>query len=175
MKQKIKRILSGFLAVLTLFTTLFSNGNFVYAASAEAHISLWNGSVKSHEKISEFSRQYSGDILYSMIDGHSAYCMNHGLSAKNSQLMTSDTNPKTQLSADERKLLAYCMYFGYSSTENKAPTDEQRDQYIATQAMVWIITEGLFGTDKADSAASKICAVAPNAGNSYAYYSQRYD
>lgn len=68
---------------------------------------FWNGSVTSHEKISEFSRQYSGDILYSMIDGHSAYCMNHGLSAKNSQLMTSDTNPKTQLSADERKLLAY--------------------------------------------------------------------
>ena len=175
MKQKIKRILSGFLAVLTLFTTLFSNGNFVYAASAEAHISLWNGSVKSHEKISEFSRQYSGDILYSMIDGHSAYCMNHGLSAKNSQLMTSDTNPKTQLSADERKLLAYCMYFGYSSTENKAPTNEQRDQYIATQAMVWIITEGVFGTDKADSAASKLCAVAPNSGNSYAYYATLRD
>ena len=57
-----RRLLSGFLAVLTLFTTLFSNGNYVFAASEEANILFWNGSVTSHEKISEFSRQYSGDI-----------------------------------------------------------------------------------------------------------------
>ena len=34
MKQKWKRIMAGFLAILTIFTTLFSNGTTAFAASA---------------------------------------------------------------------------------------------------------------------------------------------
>jgi LPXTG-motif cell wall-anchored protein len=105
-----------------------------------------------------------------MIDGHSAYCMNFSLAAKGGQLMTSDENPNTSMSTAQKKLLAYCMYYGYSSTEVQAPTDEQSNQYIATQAMVWIIMEGVFGTDGADSAAGTLCACAPDPDAAYSYY-----
>lgn len=54
MKQKLRRFMAGFLAVLTMVTTLFTNGTSVYAASPSANILFWNASVKDHEVISEF-------------------------------------------------------------------------------------------------------------------------
>lgn len=84
--------------------------------------------------------------------------------------MNSDSNPNTNLSAAQEKLLAYCMYYGYSTTEAKAPTNDQCNKYIATQSMVWIIVNGIFGTSSADSAASKLCACAPDSSSSYSYY-----
>jgi len=162
--------MAGFLAMLTVFTTLFTNGTTAFAASPSANIAFWYASVKDHGVISEFNSNHTGGILYAMIDGHSAYCMNYGLSAKGGQLMNSDSNPDTNLSAAQEKLLAYCMYYGYSTTEAKAPTNDQCDQFIATQAMVWIIVNNIYGTASADSAASKLCACAPNSSASYAYY-----
>lgn len=47
MKQKFKRFFAGFLAVLTMFTTLFSSGTTAMAASPSAHIAFWNASVKN--------------------------------------------------------------------------------------------------------------------------------
>lgn len=41
MKQKMKRFMAGFLALLTVFTTLFSNGTTAFAASSSANISFW--------------------------------------------------------------------------------------------------------------------------------------
>ena len=170
MKQKFKRIMAGFLAMLTVFTTLFSNGTTAFAASPSANIAFWTASAKDHGVISEFNSKHTGGILYAMIDGHSAYCMNYGLSAKGGQLMNSDSNPNTNLSASQEKLLAYCMYFGYSTNEAKAPTNDQCNQFIATQAMVWVIVNNLFGTGSADSAASQLCACAPDSSASYSYY-----
>ena len=170
MKEKMKRFLAGFLAMLTMFTTLFSNGTTAFAASPSANISFWYASVKDHGVVTGFSRRHTGGVLYAMIDGHSAYCMNFGLSASGGQLMTSDTNANTSMTAAQEKLLAYCMYYGYSSTENDEPNDKQKNEYIATQAMVWIIMEGLFGTDTANQAASDICVCAPSSSDSYSYY-----
>ena len=170
MKQKIKRIMAGFLAMLTVFTTLFSNGTTAFAASPSANIAFWTASAKDHGVISEFNSKHTGGILYAMIDGHSAYCMNFGLSAKGGQLMNSDSNPNTSLSASQEKLLAYCMYYGYSTTEAKAPTNDQRDKFIATQAMVWIIVNNIYGISSGDSAAKKLCDCAPDASASYSYY-----
>lgn len=170
MKQKLRRIMAGFLAILTMFTTLFTNGTTAFAASSSANIAFWVASSKDHGVISEFNSNHKGGILYAMIDGHSAYCMNFGLSAKGGQLMNSDSNPNTNLSAAQEKLLAYCMYYGYSTTEAKAPTNDQCNKYIATQSMVWIIVNGIFGTSSADSAASKLCACAPDSSSSYSYY-----
>ncbi len=144
MKQKLRRFMAGFLAVLTMFTTLFTNGTTAFAASSSANIAFWVASSKDHGVISEFNSNHKGGILYAMIDGHSAYCMNFGLSAKGGQLMTSDSNPDTNLSAAQEKLLAYCMYYGYSTTEAKAPTNDQCNKFIATQSMVWIIVNGGF-------------------------------
>lgn len=170
MKQKFRRFMAGFLAILTMFTTLFTNGTTAFAASSSANIAFWVASSKDHGVISEFNSRHTGSILYAMIDGHSAYCMNFGLSAKGGQLMSSDSNPNTNLSAAQEKLLAYCMYYGYSTTEAKAPTNDQRNKFIATQSMVWIIVNGIFGTSSADSAASKLCACAPDSSSSYSYY-----
>lgn len=170
MKQKFRRFMAGFLAVLTMFTTLFTNGTTAFATSSSANIAFWVASSKDHGVISEFNSKHTGSILYAMIDGHSAYCMNFGLSAKGGQLMNSDSNPNTNLSAAQEKLLAYCMYYGYSTTEAKAPTNDQRNKFIATQSMVWIIVNGIFGTSSADSAAGKLCACAPDSSSSYSYY-----
>ena len=170
MKQKLKRFMAGFLAMLTMITSFFTNGTFAYAASASANIAFWNATVKDHGVISEFNSNHTGPVLYAMIDGHSAYCMNYGLSAKGGQLMTSDTNSNTSLSAVQEKLLAYCMYYGYSTTEAKAPTNDQCNKFIATQAMVWVIVNNLYGTSSADSAANKLCASAPDSKAAYSYY-----
>ena len=175
MKQKFKRLTAGLLAVLMIFTSLFANGTTAFAASSSANISFWYASVKDHGVISEFNSNHTGGILYAMLDGHSAYCMNYGLSAKGGQLMNSSPNPSTSMSASQEKLLTYCLYYGFSSTDVSSPSNDQSNKYIATQAMVWIIVANIFGTSSADSAASKLCACAPDSSASYSYYESLRD
>ena len=171
MKFKVKRFMAGFLAVLTVFTSLFANGSTVFAASPSANIAFWNASVRDSGEVSELKAGYNhGKILYAMLDGHTAYCMNFGLAASGGQLMNSYENSRTSLTDTQALYLRYCLYYGFSSTTTAAPSNDQADQYIATQATVWIIEKGIFGTSSADSAASKLCATAPNPTNSYNYY-----
>ena len=171
MKQKWKRLLAGFLAILTMFSAMFTNGTTAFAASASAKISFWNASTKSSGEVSELKAGYNhGKVLYAMIDGHTGYCMNFGLSADGGQLMNSYDNASTSLTAQQEKLLSYCLYYGFSSSTVAAPNNDQANAYIATQSMVWIIANGIFGTGSADSAASKLCATAPDSSASYNYY-----
>ena len=80
MKQKWKRFLAGFLAILTMFSAMFTNGTTAFAASASAKISFWNASTKASGEASELKAGYNhGKVLYAMIDGHTGYCMNFGL------------------------------------------------------------------------------------------------
>ena len=136
MKEKMKRLLAGFLAMLTLITTVFADSAFSYAASKNANLSLWYASAKNHGVISEFNSNHTGSIFYAMIDGHSAYCM----------------------------------YFGFSSTETKEPSNAQRNKYVATQAMVWVIVNGPFGMSSGDTAAGKLCDCAPAPKDAKSYY-----
>lgn len=171
MKQKLKRWMAGLLAVLTVFTSLFTNGTTAFAASASANISFWYASTKDSGEVSELKAGYDhGKILYAMIDGHSAYCMNFGLAAKGGQLMNSYENSSTSMTDTQALYLRYCLYYGFSSTSTSAPSNAQCDKYIATQAMVWIIEKGIFGTGSADSAAKKLCDTAPDPSSSYQYY-----
>ena len=55
MKQKLRRFMAGFLAVLTMFTTLFTNGTTAFAASSSANIAFWVASSKDHGVISEIN------------------------------------------------------------------------------------------------------------------------
>ena len=104
-------MISGILAVLTLFTTLFADWTPVFAASPSANMSFWYASVKDHDIITGFSKTHTGSILYAVIDGHSAYCMNFGLSAKGGQLMTSDTDSATTMTAEQRyQILLHQIY-----------------------------------------------------------------
>ena len=101
--------------------------------------------------------------------------MNFGLAADGGQLMNSYPNSSTSMSAQQEKLLSYCLYFGFNSNSASAPSNDQCDQFIATQAMVWIIVGNLFGTGSGDSAARKLCDTAPNPSSSYAYYTSLKD
>ena len=176
MKQKLKRFMAGFLAMLTLVGTLFTNGTTAFAASPQANIAFWNASVKNSGEVSELKPGYNhGKILYSILDGNSAYCMNFGLRADGGQLMNSYDDTSTSMSAQQRKLLSYCLYYGFNSTQKAAPSNSQCDEYIATQAMVWVIVADIFGTGSGDSAARKLCNTAPSPDSSYSYYERLRD
>ncbi len=176
MRQKRKRLAAGFMAVLTALTALFSSGGGASAASPSANIEFWYASTRDSGEVSELKPGYDhGKVLYSMLDGNSAYCMNYGLKADGGQLMNSFDNPSTSMSAQQEKLLSYCLYYGFNSTSNTAPSDGESNAYIATQAMVWVIVEGIFGTGSGDSAAWKLCNTAPDPGASYSYYESLKD
>ena len=176
MKQKLKRFMAGFLAMLTLVGTLFTNGTTAFAASPQANIAFWNASVKNSGEVSELKPGYNhGKILYSILDGNSAYCMNFGLRADGGQLMNSYDDASTSMSAQQRKLLSYCLYYGFNSTQKAAPSNSKCDEYIATQAMVWVIVADIFGTGSGDSAARKLCNTAPSPDSSYSYYERLRD
>ncbi len=171
MKMKWKRMMAGLLAMLMMLGSVFSGGYESKAASPSSNLRLWYASTKEHGVVTEFnSYTYTGNIMYAMLDGNVAYCLNYAKSADGSQSMTSSSTPKTALSAAQEKQLAYCMYYGYGNTTVAAPNNTQRNEFIATQAMVWIIEKNLFGTPQADSAAQKLCACAPSSAESYAYY-----
>ena len=176
MKQKLKRFMAGFMAMLTMIMTLFTNGTTAFAASPQANIAFWNASVKNSGEVSELKPGFNhSKILYSVLDGNAAYCMNFGLRADGGQLMNSYDNPSTEMSNEQEKLLSYCLYYGYSTNEAKAPTNDQCDEYIATQAMVWVIVANIFGTGDGDSAARKLCNTAPDPASSYNYYERLRD
>ena len=176
MKQKLKRFMAGFMAMLTLVGTLFANGTTAFAASPQANIAFWYASTKNSGEVSELKAGYNhGKILYSILDGNSAYCMNFGLKADGGQLMNSYDDASTSMSAQQRKLLSYCLYYGFNSTQKAAPSNSQCDEYIATQAMVWVIVADIFGTGSGDSAARKLCNTAPSPDSSYSYYERLRD
>lgn len=136
MKQKLKRFMAGFMAMLTLVGTLFTNGTTAFAASPQANIAFWNASVKNSGEVSELKPGYNhGKILYSILDGNSAYCMNFGLRADGGQLMNSYDDASTSMSAQQRKLLSYCLYYGFNSTQKAAPSNSQCDEYIASSTI----------------------------------------
>ena len=81
MKQKIKRITAWIMAFLSVVTSLCSNGVIkVFAASPQANMAFWNASVCNSGIVSELHPSFNnGKILYSVLDGNAAYCMNFGL------------------------------------------------------------------------------------------------
>lgn len=121
--------------------------------------------------ISEFGSSYDhGKILYAMIDGETTYCLNYAKSASNGQYMISYSNSSTSLTSEQKSYLKYCMYYGFRTSNTSGPSDSQKNKYIATQAMVWIIEKEVFNTSSATSAAKKLCASAPDSSESYNYY-----
>lgn len=171
MKKSKKRLCAAILATFTVFTSVFSGITNVMAASSSSNLKLWYASSKEHGVVTEFnSYTFTGNIMYAMLDGLTAYCMNYARSADGGQKMQSSGIPKTAMSAEQEKQLGYCMHYGHARTTEGSPTNAERNEYVATQAMVWIIEKGLFGTDKADSAAQKLCACAPSSADAYDFY-----
>lgn len=129
MKQKLKRFMAGFMAMLTLVGTLFANGTTAFAASPQANIAFWNASVCNSGIVSELHPSFNNEkILYSVLDGNAAYCMNFGLRADGGQLMNSYENPSTDMSYEQEKQLSYCLYYGYSTDEAAAPSNPDKEK-----------------------------------------------
>ena len=75
-----KRFMAGLLALLTVITSVFSGSSTTMAASSSAKLQLWYASSKEHGVVTEFnSYTYTGHIMYAMIDGATAYCMNYAV------------------------------------------------------------------------------------------------
>ena len=65
MKQKLKCFMAGFMAVLTMVMTLFTNGSTAFVASPQANIAFWYASTKNSGEVSELKAGYNhGKILY---------------------------------------------------------------------------------------------------------------
>lgn len=168
--KKIKRYFSLILALMMLVTSLgISSGITTYASTAA--LTLHYASSNNTGVISELKAGYNhGKVMYGIINNEAAYCMNYGKSADGGQSMTGSEMMQSSLSDIQREQLLYCMYYGHSRVSGAIPDDTARNEYIATQAMVWIIEANLFSTAAGDSAAVKICNSAPNATASNTYY-----
>lgn len=165
-KQKISIVL-----LLALCIQILQGHTKIHAASSSDRLVIWYASVKDTGPITEFGSTYDhGKILYAMIDGETAYCLNYAKSANNGQNMVSSNTPITSLTSEQKKYLKYCMYYGFHATNTSEPSESQKNKYIATQAMVWIIEKEVFNTSAANSAAKKLCASAPSSSESYNYY-----
>lgn len=164
-----KRYISLFMAVLITLTSFNIPAFEVKAASG---LTLHYASSSNTGPITEFGSSYNhGRAMYGIIDNEAAYCMNYGKSADGGQSMDDSTIMQSSLSDVQKRQLLYCMYYGHSRNSSAAPTEAERNEFLATQAMVWIIEAGIFGTGSDDSAASKVCASAPDGSASYSFYS----
>lgn len=171
MRQK-QRIISFLLAIMIIVSSVSGSVMTANAASAEAATWFYYASVCEHGVVSEFDSSHTGQIMYCMVDGHIGYCLNYALTAKAGTMMKSSEEPSnTSLSAKQEKLLALCLYYGYADdAPSEEPSNDKKDQFIATQSMVWIIVKGLFGTDGADNAAYTLSRCAPDPDTTYGYY-----
>ena len=175
-KHKFKRYLAGLLAIVTLVTSMVGYVP-VYAASETSTIGLWYASARPHAAVNEFNSSHTGHIFYTKVDNQVGYCMNFGLEAHSGRLYnSSDQTMLTTLSDKQDKLLAYCLYYGHSKDNiSTGPSNAESNEYIATQAVVWIIMYDIFGTSGADSAAYTLCQSAPDPSASYEYYKSLRD
>ena len=151
MKQRWKRWMAACMAVLMALPSLLAGGVSASAASPSAKLSCWNASARQVGEVPELKPGYDYDkVLYFMIDGHTGYCMNYELAAKGGQVMVSGDTRRTPLTDQEALYLRYCLYYGFSTDVTASPSADQRNQFIATQVLVWIIEKGLYGTASAD-------------------------
>ena len=92
--KKSKRLMAGLLALLTVITSVFTGSSTSMAASSSAKLQLWYASTKEHGVVTEFnSYTYTGNMMYAMIDGATAYSMNYTKYADGSQTMNSSSAP----------------------------------------------------------------------------------
>lgn len=172
--MKKKRTLYTVLAfVVVLVVGIVGTISFTVATSSKRSLTIANASERKVGVVSQYGSYNHNEMLYAYFPGdHVAYCMNFGKKAQNGTAMQSRETAKTSLSAEQKKLLCYCLHFGYNPSAPNPAGINDRNHYIGTQAQVWNICEGIFGTTSGNSAAKKVCNTAPNATEAYAYYEQ---
>lgn len=168
-----KKTITLIISFLIIVASVIGGITYTTATNKKANIMFAEASVSNSGVVSELNSSYKHEkVLYGYINGSVGYCLNYAKSANNGQVMTRSDEPQTNLSEKKKQQLALCLKFGYSSSSNATPSNAQKNKYIATQAMVWSIVEGLFNTGKDDSAARKLCDTAPDADTSYSFYKE---
>lgn len=156
------------MAILIFVTSTGITG---IVAKAASPLTLHYASVSDTGEIAELKAgYYHGKVFYGIIDGEAAYCMNYGKAAHGGQSMEGSESVQTPLSDAQLNQLLFCMNYGHSRNSTAAPDNNDKNEFLATQAMVWIIEAGIFGTGADDSAAAKVCNSAPDPAASIAYY-----
>ncbi len=172
---KHKRIIS-FLLLLALFVGMLPERS--ASAATEKKLSMYEASSKSVGTVSQFKNYagYShGKVFMNILDGRAVYCLNYGQSAHAGDTYELSNSIKTNLSATNKKRLAFCFAYGYSNTKQGNPDNSQRNKYVATQAMVWVITQNVFGNaNNAKKAGKTICNSAPGASSAYSEFESLY-
>lgn len=170
-KFKASKLFMVCITFVVIISAIIGGITFSTATNKQVNLNLKKASESSSGVISEYNSSYNHQhVLYGYLDGSVAYCLNYGKTADNGQVMTGTSSPNTSLSGEQKKLLAYCLYFGHSQSQGTEPTSTEQNKYVATQSMVWNIVTGLFNTKNGDSAAKKLCDAAPDGTSAYAYY-----
>lgn len=162
---KQKKMFGVFVAFVFIIAAIIGSIVFPRATSSiTKKLTLSEASSSYVGIISEYNSGYRHEkVLYGIINGQTAYCLNYGKTANNGQELTSHSSSATSLSSEKKELLGYCLAYG-----NRAA--RANNNYIGTQAMVWNIVNGLFDTSRGDSAAKKLCSSASNPSGAYSYY-----
>lgn len=171
MGRKSKRLFAGIFALFFALSAWENTGFLSLAAERTSVTKMWAASVR---EVGEVPQLWPGlqhkKVQYAMIDGETAYCMNYGLRGYKGLAVTGSGWRTTALSGEQEKRLLYCLYYGFAAESEGRPNQEEACAYIATQAMVWNITSGIFGGETADAAAGIVCASAPDPDQAFSKY-----
>lgn len=158
MKKIIKRLLTGFLALATVCTSLPASP---VMAQERAKV---NGTVKL-EKHTEYTYEFDDSFpapfnkkdgvqswwTYKMNVNNSGtyrqvYCIEYGTPANTGDTYVKQGNEYDRLSAGQKKLLGRALMFGYNDSAGSQYQGTWLENVLATQTMVWVITGGQYGT-----------------------------
>lgn len=176
MKKKLRKILSVFLSMVLLAGLL---QGYVPDKAAEANeiLGQYSGTTKSVGIVSELSAAYEhGPVYYHTLAGETAYCIDYAKHAYHYQSMHELKSEMDELPAKKKLRLQLCMAYGHHASVSSVPSPAQRNEYIATQAMVWIIMGGVYGDGESvvKSCGHKFCNAAPSPDAAKNYFNTLY-
>lgn len=176
MKKKSRKILSVFLSMVLMAGLL---QGYVPDKKAEANkiLGQYGATTRSVGIVSELSATYEhGPVYYHTLAGETAYCIDYAKHAYNYQSMHELKSEMDELPAKKKLRLQLCMAYGHHASISSAPSAVQRNEYIATQAMVWIIMKGVYGNGESavKSCADKFCNAAPSPDAAKSYFNNLY-
>lgn len=175
MLKSIKRISAIILALLTAFMSIPATS--VKAASTSAVL------LQHHPEYSySFDRSFPAPFglfpnqthtlwTFKMNENNSgnyktAYCIQYGKPA-NTGNQYDHQNDYSNLSAEQKKLLQRALTFGYNEHTGALYGGSWLDNAFATQAIVWTITSGQYGTDWEIPIADRLLQSNPTAREIY--------
>ncbi len=181
MKNRIKKLFS-LLLTLVILTTSMNGEMLVQAAVSQGRVSFRE--VCTTKKIMLFGKsgteklQKRIQITPTGLQAQVAYCTDLGSPLNTGDMMIEDYIKQLKgtayISSRQRELIERAATFGFQANPvSKTLTDNEKSKYIATQALIWSISEGFLGTSnesKGDDYAKQLCNVTPSPTTAWNYY-----